>query len=170
MIKYVADSGADAVKFQTFIPGDAERLMSKKDITIDFTTKSGKKKESVLEALKRRELSKKDALNYYTVNKNEYKSELIENLEGKITFCDHSNFTDLCKGGHLPNTGFIKSVKLLNVAGAYWRGDENNKQLTRIYGVSFLKNKELTEYLTLLEEAKKRDAIENPFNDPEDFD
>ena len=106
---------------------------------------------------KLRELSKKDALNYYTVNKNEYKSELIENLEGKITFCDHSNFTDLCKGGHLPNTGFIKSVKLLNVAGAYWRGDENNKQLTRIYGISFPKQKLLNEHLEMVEKAKKRD-------------
>ena len=106
---------------------------------------------------KLRELSKKDALNYYTINKNEYKSELIENLEGKITFCDHSNFTDLCKGGHLPNTGFIKSVKLLNVAGAYWRGDENNKQLTRIYGISFPKQKLLNEHLEMVEKAKKRD-------------
>ena len=106
---------------------------------------------------KLRELSKKDALNYYTKNKNEYKSELIENLEGKITFCDHSNFTDLCKGGHLPNTGFIKSVKLLNVAGAYWRGNENNKQLTRIYGISFPKQKLLNEHLEMVEKAKKRD-------------
>jgi threonyl-tRNA synthetase len=83
---------------------------------------------------------------------------LIENLvDEKITFCDHSNFSDLCKGGHIPSTGFIKAVKLLNVAGAYWRGDEKNKQLTRIYGISFPKQKLLSEYLQLVEEAKKRD-------------
>lgn len=105
-----------------------------------------------------REASKKEALEYYRNQGNEYKVELIENLEdGTITFCDHADFTDLCRGGHIPNTGIVKAVKLLNVAGAYWRGDENNKQLTRIYGVSFPKQKELTEYLHLLEEAKKRD-------------
>ncbi|UJH67957.1 threonine--tRNA ligase [Allomuricauda sp. SCSIO 65647] len=105
-----------------------------------------------------REVSKKDALDYYQGQNNEYKVELIENLEdGDITFCDHSTFTDLCRGGHIPNTGFIKAIKILNVAGAYWRGDENNKQLTRVYGISFPKQKELTEYLELLEEAKKRD-------------
>ncbi len=105
-----------------------------------------------------RSISKKDALDYYKSQDNQYKVELIENLEdGTITFCDHDTFTDLCRGGHIPNTGIIKAVKLLNVAGAYWRGDENNTQLTRIYGVSFPKQKELTEYLHLLEEAKKRD-------------
>ncbi len=105
-----------------------------------------------------REASKEEALNYYKKQGNEYKVELIENLEdGTITFCDHADFTDLCRGGHIPNTGIIKAVKLLNVAGAYWRGDEKNKQLTRIYGVSFPKQKDLTEYLQLLEEAKKRD-------------
>ena len=108
--------------------------------------------------LKMRSASKKEALDFYHKNENQYKIELIENLEdGTITFCDHADFTDLCKGGHIPHTGFIKAVKLLNVAGAYWRGDENNKQLTRIYGISFPKQKELTEYLELLEEAKKRD-------------
>lgn len=107
---------------------------------------------------KMREASKKEALDFYKKEGNEYKVELIENLEdGTITFCDHANFTDLCRGGHIPNTGIIKAVKLLNVAGAYWRGDENNKQLTRVYGISFPKQKELTEYLHLLEEAKKRD-------------
>uniref|UniRef100_UPI00351252A4 threonine--tRNA ligase n=1 Tax=Winogradskyella sp. TaxID=1883156 RepID=UPI00351252A4 len=81
-----------------------------------------------------------------------------ENLEdGTISFCDHSNFTDLCRGGHIPNTGIIKAVKVLSVAGAYYKGDENEKQLTRVYGISFPKQKELTEYLHLLEEAKKRD-------------
>ncbi len=105
-----------------------------------------------------REASKEEALNYYKKQGNEYKVELIENLEdGTITFCDHADFTDLCRGGHIPNTGIVKAVKLLNVAGAYWRGDEKNKQLTRIYGVSFPKQKDLTEYLHLLEEAKKRD-------------
>jgi len=104
-----------------------------------------------------REVSKLEALSYYR-DKNNYKLDLIGNLEdGTITFCDHSTFTDLCRGGHIPNTGIVKAVKILSVAGAYWKGDENNKQLTRIYGISFPKQKELTEYLELLEEAKKRD-------------
>ncbi|HEY9184723.1 MAG TPA: threonine--tRNA ligase [Salegentibacter sp.] len=107
---------------------------------------------------KMREVSKAEALEYYKNQNNPFKVELIENLEdGEITFCDHSNFTDLCRGGHLPNTGFIKAVKLMSVAGAYWRGDEKNPQLTRVYGISFPKQKELKEYLELLEEAKKRD-------------
>ena len=105
-----------------------------------------------------REVSKEDALAYYKEKDNPYKIELIENLtDGEITFCDHDDFTDLCRGGHLPNTGFIKAVKLMSVAGAYWRGDENNTQLTRVYGISFPKQKMLKEYLELLEEAKKRD-------------
>lgn len=103
-----------------------------------------------------RAVTKAEALNIY--KDNPYKTELIENLEdGTITFCDHSTFTDLCRGGHIPNTGIIKAVKVLSVAGAYWRGDENNKQLTRVYAISFPKQKDLTEYLELLEEAKKRD-------------
>ncbi|MGS2740140.1 threonine--tRNA ligase [Sinomicrobium sp. M5D2P17] len=107
---------------------------------------------------KMRSITKTEALDYYKKQDNEYKVELIENLEdGTITFCDHSTFSDLCRGGHIPNTGIIKAVKLLNIAGAYWRGNENNKQLTRIYGISFPKQKDLTEYLHLLEEAKKRD-------------
>jgi len=107
---------------------------------------------------KMRSASKAEALDFYKKQNNVFKVELIENLEdGTITFCDHATFTDLCRGGHIPNTGIIKAVKLLNVAGAYWRGDEKNKQLTRIYGISFPKQKELTEYLVLLEEAKKRD-------------
>ncbi len=106
---------------------------------------------------KMRPVSKAEALSYYA-GKNEYKTELIEALEdGTITFCDHSTFTDLCRGGHIPNTGFVKAVKVLSAAGAYWRGDEHNPQLTRVYGISFPKQKDLTEYLTLLEEAKKRD-------------
>ena len=106
---------------------------------------------------KMRSISKADALSYYN-GKNEYKVDLISNLEdGEITFCDHSSFTDLCRGGHIPNTGIVKAVKILSVAGAYYKGDENNKQLTRVYGISFPKQKELTTYLELLEEAKKRD-------------
>ena len=107
---------------------------------------------------KMRYLSKSDALEFYKKEKNQYKIELIEDLEdGTITFCDHSNFSDLCKGGHIPSTGIVKSVKLLNIAGAYWRGDEKNNQLTRIYGISFPKQKMLTEYLELVEKAKERD-------------
>lgn len=107
---------------------------------------------------KLRSVSKADALAYYKKEENQYKVELIENLtDGDITFCDHSDFTDLCRGGHIPHTGIIKAVKVMNVAGAYWRGDEKNNQLTRIYGISFPKQKMLTEYLELLEEAKKRD-------------
>ncbi|MCB7481287.1 threonine--tRNA ligase [Christiangramia sediminis] len=105
-----------------------------------------------------REVSKQEALEFYKGENNQFKVELIENLtDGDITFCDHDTFTDLCRGGHIPNTGIIKAVKLMSVAGAYWRGDENNPQLTRVYGISFPKQKELKEYLELLEEAKKRD-------------
>lgn len=105
---------------------------------------------------KMRSATKAEALELY--KNNEYKTELITNLEdGTITFCDHANFTDLCRGGHIPNTGIIKAMKVLSVAGAYWRGDEKNKQLTRVYGISFPKQKELTEHLQLLEEAKRRD-------------
>jgi threonyl-tRNA synthetase len=107
---------------------------------------------------KMRMSSKSDALKFYQKENNPYKIELIENLEdGTISFCDHADFTDLCRGGHIPHSGFIKAVKLLSVAGAYWRGDETKPQLTRIYGISFPKQKELKEYLLLLEEAKKRD-------------
>lgn len=105
-----------------------------------------------------REVSKADALGYYQEQGNKFKVELIENLpDGEITFCDHDDFTDLCRGGHIPNTGFIKAVKVMSVAGAYWRGDEKREQLTRVYGISFPKQKDLKEYLELLEEAKKRD-------------
>ena len=107
---------------------------------------------------KMRNATKSAALEYYEKENNPFKTELIENLEdGTITFCDHGNFTDLCRGGHIPHTGFIKAIKLTNVAGAYWRGDETKPQLTRVYGISFPKQKELTEYLALVEEAKKRD-------------
>ena len=105
-----------------------------------------------------RNATKSAALEYYEKENNPFKTELIENLEdGTITFCDHGNFTDLCRGGHIPHTGFIKAIKLTNIAGAYWRGDETKPQLTRVYGISFPKQKELTEYLALVEEAKKRD-------------
>jgi threonyl-tRNA synthetase len=109
-------------------------------------------------AYQRQEISKKDATTFFSEKNDEYKLELIDGLEdGNITFYHSGNFTDLCRGPHIPDTSFIKAVKLLNVAGAYWRGDEKRKQLTRIYGVTFPKQKELDEYLKLLEEAKKRD-------------
>ncbi|WP_266205753.1 threonine--tRNA ligase [Pontibacter kalidii] len=107
---------------------------------------------------KRSEVSKADATEYFTKKGDEYKLDLIKDLEdGSITFYEQGNFVDLCRGPHIPNTGFIKAAKIMNIAGAYWRGDEKNKQLTRIYGVTFPKQKELTEYLERLEEAKKRD-------------
>ena len=106
----------------------------------------------------RSEVSKADAIAYFTEKEDSYKLELIEGLEdGQITFYKQGNFTDLCRGPHIPNTGTIKAIKLLNVAAAYWRGDEKNKSLTRIYGVSFPKASMLTEHLELLEEAKRRD-------------
>ena len=106
----------------------------------------------------RKNISKEDAITYFTEKGDEYKLELLEKLDdGNITFYSQGNFTDLCKGPHIPSSGKIKAVKLLNIAGAYWKGDENRKQLTRIYGVSFPKQKELTAHLEILEEAKKRD-------------
>ena len=106
----------------------------------------------------RKDISKKDAVSYYEKKGDEYKLDLLERLEdGTITFYNQGAFTDLCRGPHIPHTGFVKAVKLLNIAGAYWRGDEKNKMLTRIYGITFPKAKELKEYLELLEEAKRRD-------------
>jgi len=106
----------------------------------------------------RKEISKKEAVQYFTLKNDEYKLELLEGLsDGDITFYSQGNFTDLCKGPHIPSTSFIKAVKVLSVAGAYWRGDEKRKQMTRIYAITFPKAKELEEYMTLLEEAKKRD-------------
>lgn len=106
----------------------------------------------------REEVSKNNAIKYFKDKGDEYKLDLLEKLQdGTITFYRQGNFTDLCRGPHIPNTGYIKAVKLLNVAGAYWHGDEHNKQLTRIYGVTFPDQKELAEYLTMIEEAKKRD-------------
>jgi threonyl-tRNA synthetase len=106
----------------------------------------------------RQEISKADAIAYFTEKQDPYKLELLSELEdGTITFYTQGNFTDLCRGPHIPDTGFIKAVKLTAIAGAYWRGDEKNKQLTRIYGVTFPKQAELTEHLEKLEEAKRRD-------------
>ena len=130
-----------------------------------FTDKDFKKIEDKIIALAResnsyvrKEVSKKDALKYFEDKNDEYKIELISELEdGSITFYNQGNFTDLCKGPHIPHSGFIKAVKLMNTAGAYWRGDVSRKQLTRVYGITFPKAKELKEYLHLLEEAKKRD-------------
>lgn len=102
--------------------------------------------------------SKAEAISFFEEKGDEYKLELLQDLEdGSITFYTQGNFTDLCRGPHIPDTGFIKAAKLMNVAGAYWRGDETRKQMTRIYAITFPKDKELKEYLTLLEEAKKRD-------------
>jgi threonyl-tRNA synthetase len=106
----------------------------------------------------RKEVPKADALKYFTEKGDEYKLDLIGNLnDGEITFYTQGNFTDLCRGPHIPHTGFIKAIKLTNVSGAYWKGDEKNKMLTRVYGITFPNQKELDEYLAMLEEAKKRD-------------
>lgn len=120
--------------------------------------KKFKELASKKEQYKRSEVSKADAIKYFTEKDDQYKLELIDGLEdGKITFYQQGNFTDLCRGPHIPNTGFIKAIKLTNIAGAYWRGNEKNKMLTRIYGVTYPAQKELEEYLALVEEAKKRD-------------
>ena len=106
----------------------------------------------------RKEMPKKEAEGYFTLKGDQYKLDLLQNLsDGEITFYNQGNFTDLCRGPHIPHTGFIKAIKLTSIAGAYWKGDEKNKQLTRIYGISFPVQKELDEYLAMLEEAKKRD-------------
>ena len=106
----------------------------------------------------RKDISKADAIKYFTEKGDEYKLDLLSNLEdGNITLYTQGDFTDLCRGPHIPNTSFIKAVKLTSVAGAYWKGDEKNKQLTRVYGISFPNQKELDEHLLMLEEAKKRD-------------
>ncbi|MGN6178300.1 MAG: threonine--tRNA ligase [Mucilaginibacter sp.] len=131
----------------------------------EFSSDEFKKiEDKMLELAKTREefirkpVSKADAVEYFTDKGDEYKLDLIKDLpDGAITFYTQGNFTDLCRGPHIPNTGFIKAVKLMSVAGAYWRGDESRKQLTRIYGVTFPKQSELTEYLHIIEEAKKRD-------------
>lgn len=126
----------------------------------DFAAIEAKFKEIAArkEVFNRSEVSKADAIKYFTAKGDEYKLELIEGLnDGEITFYNQGNFTDLCRGPHIPDTSFIKAFKILNVAGAYWRGDEKRKQLTRLYAITFPKQKELDEYLVMLEEAKKRD-------------
>ena len=124
-------------------------------VKIESKMKEMAKKDSTFA---RKEVSKSEALDYFNKKGDPYKIELITDLaDGSITFYQQGNFVDLCRGPHIPNTGFIKAVKLLNVAGAYWRGNEKNKMLTRIYGITFPKQKELDEYLHILEEAKKRD-------------
>ncbi len=106
----------------------------------------------------RKEISKADAVSYFTEKGDEYKLDLLQGLnDGEITFYTQGNFTDLCRGPHIPSTGYIKAIKLTSIAGAYWKGDEKNKQLTRVYGITFPSQKELDEYLAMLEEAKKRD-------------
>ena len=113
------------------------------------------KKNSIFE---RKFMPKQEAIDYFTQKGDEYKLDLLQNLtDGQITFYTQGNFTDLCRGPHIPHTGSIKAIKLMSVAGAYWKGDEKNKQLTRVYGVTFPAQKELDEYLAMLEEAKKRD-------------
>jgi len=126
----------------------------------EFAAIEAKMKELASKKLtfKRKEISKADAITYFKEKGDEYKLELIDGLtDGEITLYTQGNFTDLCRGPHIPNTGFIKAAKVMSVAGAYWRGDETRKQLTRLYGITFPKQKELDEYLVLLEEAKKRD-------------
>ncbi len=133
-----------------------DRTISDEDLTkIEHKMKelAGKKN-----AYLRKEVAKADAIRYFEEKNDPYKIELLQDLEdGKITFYTQGSFTDLCRGPHIPDTGFIKAIKLTNIAGAYWRGNEKNKMLTRIYGVTFPSQKELDEYLHLLEEAKKRD-------------
>lgn len=109
-------------------------------------------------AYRRKAIPKAEAIAYFNEKGDEYKLDLLQNLsDGEITFYTQGNFTDLCRGPHIPNTGFIKAIKLTNIAGAYWKGDEHNKQLTRVYGITFPNQKELDEYLAMVEEAKKRD-------------
>ncbi len=136
-------------------PGD-DRTISEDDLPA--IEKKMKEIASQKKPYVRKEIPKKEALDYYSDKGDEYKVELLEDLEdGTISFYTHGNFTDLCRGPHLPHTGYIKAFKLLNIAGAYWRGSERNKQLTRIYGVSFPKQKLLEEHLLMLEKAKERD-------------
>lgn len=128
------------------------------DSDLEAIEKKMKEHASKKERFSRKAVPKADAIAYFTEKQDPYKLELIEGLEdGNITFYTQGDFTDLCRGPHIPNTGFIKAIKLTNIAGAYWRGDEKNKMLTRIYGITFPAKKDLDDYLTFLEEAKKRD-------------
>lgn len=132
---------------QTLSPADFEKIEQK-------MLELAKQNNTYL----RKEMPKKEAIAYFTDKQDQYKLDLLERLDdGNITFYTQGNFTDLCRGPHIPTTGIIKAAKILNVAGAYWKGDEKNKMLTRIYGITFPKDKELKEYLVALEEAKKRD-------------
>ncbi|MBB6127842.1 threonine--tRNA ligase [Mucilaginibacter lappiensis] len=134
--------------------GDREFSSDEFKLIEDKIIELAKTKEEYI----RKPVSKADAIEYFTEKGDEYKLDLIKDLtDGSITFYTQGNFTDLCRGPHIPNTGFIKAVKLMSVAGAYWRGDETRKQLTRIYAVTFPKASELTDYLHMIEEAKKRD-------------
>lgn len=136
-------------------PGDN---VSIKDSDLPVIEKRMQELASRKESIVRKDITKADALKMFNDKQDEYKVELISELaDGTITTYTQGCFTDLCRGPHLPNTGYIKAIKLLNVAGAYWRGDEKRKQLTRIYGITFPKKKMLDEYIALLEEAKKRD-------------
>lgn len=134
-------------------------------LNYEFTDKDFKKVEDKMIELarlkspfERKEISKSEAVKYFQDKEDPYKLELLEDLEdGEITFYKQGGFTDLCRGPHIPHTGFIKAAKVMSIAGAYWRGDEKNKQLTRVYGITFLKKKDLTAHIALLEEAKKRD-------------
>lgn len=133
-----------------------DRVLSEQDL--QKLEKKMKHLASQKNAYIREEVSKADAIQHFTQKGDEYKLELLEDLEdGNITFYKQGNFTDLCRGPHLPDTGKIKAIKLLSLAGAYWRGDEKNKQLTRVYGITFPKQDQLTEYLEMLEKAKERD-------------
>jgi threonyl-tRNA synthetase len=133
-----------------------DRKLSEEDLV--FLEKKMNELAKQNNAYTRKEISKADAVKYFTEKNDEYKLDLLQNLEdGNITFYTQGSFTDLCRGPHIPATGAIKAIKLMSIAGAYWKGDEKNKQLTRIYGVTFPNQKELDEYLLLLEEAKKRD-------------
>lgn len=128
------------------------------DADLEQIEKKMKELAGKKERFARQEVAKADAIKYFTKKQDPYKLELIDGLQdGQITFYTQGDFTDLCRGPHIPNTGFIKAIKLTNIAGAYWRGDEKNKMLTRIYGVTFPSNKELEEYNTMMEEARKRD-------------
>ena len=133
-----------------------DRILSSEDLP--KIEKKMKELASQKVSFDRKDISKANAIKYFKEKGDKYKLELLEELEdGNITLYTQGNFTDLCRGPHIPSSGKIKAIKLLNIAGAYWRGDENRKQLTRIYGISFPKQKELTAYMEMLEEAKKRD-------------
>lgn len=133
-----------------------DRKLTEEDLgKLEQIMKDLAKKNEVFE---RKEISKAEAVAYFTEKGDEYKLDLLQNLEdGSITFYTQGGFTDLCRGPHIPHTGFIKAIKLMSIAGAYWKGNEKNKMLTRVYGITFPSQKELDEYLALLEEAKKRD-------------